>query len=157
MRTWASRSESNCSIATAPLRIGHAGAQPTRHEPARLIPIGDELRVERLLEGTWEPLCDVVLSPQDPVDLLAANWLISTHPASSFRHHLVVSRTQNDIRHLLVDTRLTIRRPNTAAEHRELTAEQLQESLVRDFDLPMNAEWQPLLREIADEGGTLDP
>ena len=133
------------------------GPQPTQHEPARLTPIGDELRVERLLAGTWEPLCDVVLSAQDPADLLAANWLISTHPASSFRRHLVVSRTQDDVRHFLVDTRLTVRKHGESAEHRELDADQLEESIVEDFGLPMRTEWRPLFRELAAARETESP
>jgi N-hydroxyarylamine O-acetyltransferase len=134
---------------TSPMRMDRRGAQPTRHEPVRLAPIGEELRVERLLEGTWEPLCDVVLGPQEPVDLLAAHWLISTHPGSSFRHHLVVSRTQDHVRHVLVDARLTVRRSDGEVEHRELDGNQIEECLVSDFELPVRSEWRPLFAELA--------
>jgi len=144
-----------CTL-TAPLELSQRGPQATRHEPARLVPVGDagngdehaELRLERLLGSEWAPLYDLVLAPQAPVDLLAANWLISTHPASSFRHRLVVSRARDEVRHVLVDTRLTIRRDG-GVEHRELDAAGLERSLREDFGLSVEPGWRALFEELA--------
>jgi N-hydroxyarylamine O-acetyltransferase len=137
-----------CMI-TVPLRMDVTGAQETRHEPARLTPVGDELRMERLFGEVWAPVYDLVLAPQVPVDLAAANWLIATHPASPFRNRLVVSRTQDDVRHVLVDARLTIRPSNGAMEHRDLDADQIEQSLADDFGLPVLPSWRPLLESLA--------
>jgi len=126
------------------------GAQETIHEPARLVALDNgELRIERLLGGEWQPLYDLMLAPQRPVDLWAANWLISTHPASSFHHNLVISRTRDEIRHVLVNTRLTTRRRGADAEHRHLDAAELERSLVEDFGLPMLESLRPLFAELA--------
>jgi N-hydroxyarylamine O-acetyltransferase len=134
---------------TTPLRLEVREAQATRHEPARLTPLHGELRLERLLDGNWTPICDVVAAPQEFVDIVAANWLIATHPASSFRQHLVVSRTQDDIRHVLVDTRLTVRRSDVSVEHNKLDADQIEACLQEVFGLPFEEGWRPALVSLA--------
>jgi N-hydroxyarylamine O-acetyltransferase len=133
---------------TTPLDIGVRGAQETAHEPVRLVPLPGELRIERELGGEWQPLYDLLLAPQEPVDLLAANWLISTHPASTFHEHLVLSRTRDQVRHVLVDARLTTRRAGSV-EHRDLDAIELERSVAEDFGLPIEDCWRPLFTEIA--------
>ncbi|MEA4856145.1 arylamine N-acetyltransferase [Solidesulfovibrio sp.] len=134
---------------TAPLRLGARGAQDTRHEPARLVPANGELRLERLLNGAWTPIFDLSPAPQEFVDIAAANWLIANHPASSFRRHLVVSRTRDDLRHVLVDTRLTVRRAGAAAEHTRLGAGQLEACLRETFGLAVEDRWRPALVALA--------
>lgn len=137
---------------TAPLRMNAGCIQETRHEPARLARVNGELRLERLLGKEWATIYDLVPAPQELVDIVAANWLISTHPASSFRHHLVVSRTEDKVRYVLTDARLTIRRADAPAEHRVLTAGQIAETLAEVFDLPVREEWRPAIAEIASRG-----
>lgn len=127
---------------TTPLRMDVGGIQETRHEPARLTRVNGELRLERLLGDAWAPLYDVVPAPQEFVDIAAANWLIATHPASTFRRHLVVSRTKDDVRHVLVDTRLTVRRQGGSVARRELTADQIEDCLRDDFGLPAQVDWR---------------
>jgi len=134
---------------SAPLDMGFAGPQETLHELARVVPFPGELRIERLLGDEWQPLYDLSLAPLQPVDLLAANWLISKHPASSFHHNLVVSRTRDEVRHVLVNTRLTTRRTGAEVEHRELDAAQLEHSLIEDFGLPIQENLRFLLAELA--------
>jgi N-hydroxyarylamine O-acetyltransferase len=134
---------------TTPLEMNHRGPQQTIHEPVRLVPLEGELRIERQLAGEWQPLYDLLLAPQETVDLLAANWLISTHPASTFHDHLVISRTRDDVRHVLVDARLTTRRTGAEVEHRDLDAAQLERSVIEDFGLPFQESWRPLFAELA--------
>lgn len=134
---------------TAPLRMDVEGIQRTQHEPARLRLVDGELRHERLLGDEWAPIFDVVLAPQKFVDMVSANWLISNHPASTFRQHLVVSRTQDDVRHMLVDTRLTVRRRDATVQHTELTACQIEQCLQDDFGLTVQDDWRPLFAELA--------
>ena len=137
---------------TAPLRMDQGGVQDTRHEPARLSPVNGELRLERLLGGEWTPICDVALAPQQYVDMAAANWLIANHPASSFRHHLVVSRTMDNVRHVLTDRRLTVRRRGAPAEYAELSAGQIETCLGDVFGLPVREEWRPIVAVAAARG-----
>jgi len=148
-RDWLADVGFGSCMLTAPLDLGVSGPQQTTHEPARVVSLQGEVRVERLLGGEWLPLYDLLLAPQKPVDLQAANWLISTHPASSFHQNLVVSRTQDQIRHVLVNTRLTTRRAGAEVEHRELDAAGLEQSLVEDFGLAMQANFRALFKELA--------
>lgn len=138
---------------TAPLRMDCFEPQATRHEPARLAPSGEELRLERFLAGKWIAVCDVVPVPQRAADLMAANWVISQHPSSPFRHRLVVSRTFDDARYVLVDRRLTTRRRGAASEQRTLFEVDLTACLGEVFGLPVVEEWGSLLRELAAEAG----
>jgi N-hydroxyarylamine O-acetyltransferase len=108
-----------------------------------------ELRIERQLGGEWQPLYDLLLAPLEAVDLLVANWLISTHPASSFHENIVISRTGEEVRHVLVNTRLTTRRAGADAEYRDLDAAQLERSVAEDFGLPIQDSWRPLFAELA--------
>jgi N-hydroxyarylamine O-acetyltransferase len=133
---------------TSPLDMNDRSPQETVHEPVRLVPLPGELRIERQLAGEWQPLYDLLLAPQEAVDLLAANWLISTHPASTFHEHLVISRTRDEVRHVLVDARLTTRTAS-GVEHRDLNAAQLEQSVAEDFGLPMQESWRPLFAELA--------
>jgi N-hydroxyarylamine O-acetyltransferase len=133
---------------TSPLDMNDRSPQQTIHEPVRLVPLTGELRIERRLAGEWQPLYDLLLAPQEAVDLLAANWLISTHPASTFHERLVLSRTRDDIRHVLVDARLTTRTAS-GVEHRGLDAAQLEHSVAEDFGLPIQESWRPLFAQLA--------
>ena len=148
-RRWLADVGFGSCMLTAPLDLGLSGPQQTIHEPARVVPLEGESRVERLLGGEWLPLYDLLLAPQKPIDLQAANWLISKHPASSFHRNLVVSRTQDEVRHVLVNTRLTTRRAGAEVEHRELDAAGLEQSLVEDFGIPMQANFRALFSELA--------
>jgi N-hydroxyarylamine O-acetyltransferase len=150
-RDWIADVGFGSCMLTAPLDMGVRGPQQTNHEPARVVPLDGELRVERLLADEWLPLYDLLLAPQKPIDLLAANWLISTHPASSFHQNLVVSRTRDDIRHVLVNTRLTTRRTGAEVEYRDLDAAGLEQALVEDFGIPIQDSFRRLFGELASQ------
>ncbi|HET7545987.1 MAG TPA: arylamine N-acetyltransferase [Polyangiaceae bacterium] len=151
-RDWIADVGFGSCMLTAPLDMAVTGPQETTHEPARIVPLEGELRVERLLGGEWLPLYDLLLAPQRPVDLVAANWLISTHPASSFHQNLVVSRTRDEVRHVLVNTRLTTRRSGAEVEYRDLDAAGLEQSLIDDFGLPIQDNFRRLFSELASPG-----
>jgi N-hydroxyarylamine O-acetyltransferase len=148
-RDWLADVGFGSCMLTAPLDLAVAGPQQTTHEPARVVPLEGELRIERLLTGEWLPMYDLLLAPQKAVDLQAANWLISTHPASSFHQNLVVSRTRDEVRHVLVNTRLTTRRAGAEVEYRELDAAGLEQSLVEDFGLPIQDNFRPLFELLS--------
>jgi N-hydroxyarylamine O-acetyltransferase len=137
-----------CTL-TAPVRLDIAGPQPTLFDPVRLVPVGEELRLEVQLAGEWRPITDLNLAAQHDVDFVSANWFTSTHPDSQFRQHLIVSRIAADARLGLLDNRLVIRRHGAPAEMRVLTAEGLAASLERDFGLPVEAAWRPALARAA--------
>jgi N-hydroxyarylamine O-acetyltransferase len=134
---------------TTPLRMDLRDAQGTAFEPRRLTPVAGELRLEALIGETWAPVCDLVLAPQRPADLEAANWFVSTHPGSAFHGTLVVTRTAERTRWLLTDNRLTIRRTGEDTERRDLDADELERSLAEDFKLAVQPQWRGLLEAVA--------
>ncbi|MEC5387517.1 arylamine N-acetyltransferase [Uliginosibacterium sp. H3] len=134
---------------TTPLRMDVHEAQATHHEAARLVPIDGELRLEYQISGEWLPIYDLVVPAATPADLLAANWLISTHPDSGFHQNLVVTRTRDAIRHVLVNAQLTIRHADGQVERRELDADAIAVSLLDDFGISLRGDWSALLKEAA--------
>jgi len=148
-RDWLADVGFGSSMLTVPLDMSVREPQATIHEPVRLTPLPGELRIERQFGDDWLPLYDLLLAPQEAIDLMVANWAISTHPASSFHEHVVISRTRDDIRHVLVDTRLTTRRTGAEVEHRDLDAAELEQSVVEDFGLPIQETWRPLFADLA--------
>jgi N-hydroxyarylamine O-acetyltransferase len=134
---------------SAPLRMDLHDAQTTHHEAARLIPHDGELRLEFLLAEKWTPIYDLVLAAATFTDLLASNWLISTHPASGFHQNLVVARTRDAVRHVLVNSQLTIRHSNGEVERRTLDADAIAASLQDDFGISLSGDWSGLMKEVA--------
>ena len=78
-----------------------------------------------------------------------ANWYTSTHPASHFRHRLIVTRTTPEARYILAEGRLTVRRPDGSAEKSFLDADQIMEALESVFLLPVEPEWRPIAERAA--------
>lgn len=138
-----------CTL-TAPVRLDVAGPQPTLFDPVRLVPVGEEMRLEVQLSGEWRPIIDLSLTPQLDADFVSANWFTSTHPESQFRQHLIVSRVTAEARLGLLDNRLAIRRRGAPAELRVLSAAGIAEVLAGDFGLPVEEAWRPALARAAD-------
>jgi len=134
---------------TSPIRIDARGTQSTRFEPVRLVEVGDELRLDALIEDVWRPVCQLNFSVQQDADFAGANWFTSTHPSSPFIQRLIVSRTTPETRCSLVDNRLTVRRRDARAEQRILTAAELEVVLQREFGLPVDPAWRPALARAA--------
>lgn len=137
-----------CTL-TAPVRLDLRGPQPTLFDPVRLVPVGEELRLETLLSGQWRPVIDLHLSPQLEADFIGPNWFTSTHPDSQFRRHLIVSRATRTARYALLDNRLAIRPRGAPAEIALLGVEELARCLSRDFGLPVSPAWAPALARAA--------
>jgi N-hydroxyarylamine O-acetyltransferase len=80
-------------VPTAPLRMDTSGPQATQHETFRVIPLGDGLLVQVMLDDEWASLYDFSGSVALDADYEMANWFTSTHPSSHFRQRLSVART----------------------------------------------------------------
>jgi N-hydroxyarylamine O-acetyltransferase len=135
---------------TAPVRLAERGPQRTRHEPVRLVPLpSGELRYEVEISGAWRPVYD--LAPETPleVDLEAANWFTSTHPASAFRQTLIATRATDAARFVLQDGRLTIYRRGASPERRVLDADALEACLAADFGLSPEPAWRDVIETAA--------
>jgi N-hydroxyarylamine O-acetyltransferase len=60
-----------------------------------------------------------------------------------------VARTTPQARHTLLTNRLTIRRANGSSERRFLSADEIEVALSEVFQLPVSADWRPILERAA--------
>ena len=136
-------------VPTAPLRMDVADPQPTQHETFRIVRIGPQWLLQALVDQQWRPVYSIAAEPWFENQYEMANWYTSTHPASHFRHRLIVTRTTPVARHILADGRLTIRHPDGTAEQRFLDTDQILEVLERVFLLPVEPEWRAIAERAA--------
>jgi len=108
--------------------------QATPHEPFRLVPVDDGWRLQARVHDEWKSLYRFDLQRQHPIDYEAANWHLSTHPASHFTTSLVAARAAPDRRFALLNRELAVHRLHGDTERRTLgSADELMEVLRRDF------------------------
>jgi N-hydroxyarylamine O-acetyltransferase len=108
---------------TAPLRLALDVAQPTPHEPFRLVLAPDgALRLQVHVEDAWKSLYRFDLTAQFAIDYEVANYYLSTHPDSHFRHHLFAARSEPGLRYGLFDSQLSIHTVGGASEKRTLSS-----------------------------------
>jgi N-hydroxyarylamine O-acetyltransferase len=122
---------------TAALRLAETGPQQTPHEPRRLLRENGLLYHQVQLGADWHDVCEFTLEEMPPIDRLVANWYTSTHPASHFKHRLLVARASPDGGRITLQNReLTLRRRDGHAEHHTLThPEALLAALAKHFGL----------------------
>jgi N-hydroxyarylamine O-acetyltransferase len=139
------------NVLTAPLRLEPHIAQPTPHEPHRLVPLENGYVLEAFLSGEWKPFYRFTLEPQFPADYEVSNWYLCHHPSSFFRQILIGARATADARYALRNNELAIHR-NNATEKRTLTgAAALRSSLEIDFalQLPESPELSAMLERVS--------
>jgi N-hydroxyarylamine O-acetyltransferase len=112
---------------TGPLRLIADIEQQTPHEPFRLIPVSDAgagpgLTLQTLVGGAWKSMYRFDLHPQHDVDYEAANYYLSTHPASQFRTGIRVARPAPGRRYGLLNNQLTVHDLTRPSERRVLTS-----------------------------------
>jgi len=138
-------------VPTAPLRLDCTEPQPTPHENFRIVPVAGEMQVEALVAGVWEPLYRLCAVVQQDVDFELGNWYTATHPASRFRHELIVTRTTPEARHILSGPQLTVRHRGGGVKRRRLGAKDVERELAERFLLPVEAAWWPLIERACGE------
>ncbi|MGE5723259.1 MAG: arylamine N-acetyltransferase family protein [Sphingomonadales bacterium] len=136
-------------VPTVPLRMDAAAPQETGHETFRVRSTGEGVRVEALVGDRWEALYDLSLEPVLDVDYELGNWFVSAHPQSHFRHVLMAGRVTPGARYTLLNGRFTVRSPGGETERRLLDADALESVLAREFGLPVQPDWRPLIERIA--------
>jgi N-hydroxyarylamine O-acetyltransferase len=141
---------------TTPLRLVPHEAQPTSHEPFRLMPLdgsaGRELVLEARVRDEWRPLYRFDLQPQHTLDYEVASWYLCTHPRSHFLANLIAARTRPGVRHGLRNNVFTTHRVGGASESRTLgTAAEIRDALETTFGitLPESPELEPALARAA--------
>jgi N-hydroxyarylamine O-acetyltransferase len=125
---------------TGALRLQADVAQPTPHEPFRLVQQGDAWRMEALVRDAWMPLYAFDLQPQHAVDYEAPNYYLSTHPQSHFVQHLICARALPGRRLALMNRQFAVHHADGHSERRTLnSADALREVLARDFGIALPA------------------
>jgi N-hydroxyarylamine O-acetyltransferase len=123
------------NVLTAPLRLEPHIAQPTPHEPHRLLPLQNGFVLEASVNGEWKPFYRFTVEPQFPSDYEVSNWFLCHHPDSFFLHMLIAARATPDGRYALRNNELSIHR-KTGTEKRTLAdAAALRSGLEKDFGL----------------------
>ncbi len=95
---------------TSPLRIETGSVQQTMHEPYRLQDRGEELLLQVMVRGEWQPLYEFSTRTEPDVDLQVGSWFVSTHPSSIFVTGLMAALVTDDGRLSLAGRELTCHR-----------------------------------------------
>jgi N-hydroxyarylamine O-acetyltransferase len=123
------------NVLTAPLRLEPHVAQPTPHEPHRLVPLENGFALEALLNEQWMALHRFTLEPQFPADYEVSNWYLCHHPSSFFRQMLIGARVKAEGRYALRNNELVIHRKSGTEKRTLAGALALRSCLEIDFGL----------------------
>jgi N-hydroxyarylamine O-acetyltransferase len=139
------------NVLTAPLRLQPHIAQPTPHEPHRLLPLDSGFVLEASLGGEWKPFYRFTLEPQYPADYEVSNWYLCHHPRSMFRQHLIGARATAEGRYALRNNALAVHRNNTTEKRTLADPAALRSSLEIDFglQLPDSPELAAMLERVS--------
>lgn len=138
-------------VPTAPLRLDSEEPQPTTHETFRLVGDAGELQLQAWIADSWAPVYRLLPEPRLDIDYELANWYTATHPQSHFRHHLIVTRTTPEARHVLLGGRLTVRASDGTSERRFLGPDEIERELTERFLLPVEPDWRPVIERAAQD------
>jgi len=103
-------------LINVPLRLEAERVQASAVSQLRFTKAADVFTLESQLPDGWFPLYRFTLEPQLPADYEPLNWFTATHPASIFRHNLLMERLTPTLRASLLNDRLTLRATSRAAE-----------------------------------------
>lgn len=121
---------------TAPLAFEPGVTQQTPHEPFRIVADGEDFVIEAAVQDAWKPLYRFDLQAQLLPDYELANWYLSNHPSSHFRHNLMAARADTDGRYALLNGQLTVRRTAGRSEKRQLASvDELRDVLTNVFGI----------------------
>ncbi|MGD9511397.1 MAG: arylamine N-acetyltransferase [Geminicoccaceae bacterium] len=121
---------------TAPLALVAGIEQATPLEPFRLVELAGELALQIRQQDGWQTLYRFAPAPQQPIDLVVANWFVATHPESRFVNRLIVARSTESGRMALVDLDHSVQHPGRQPVRRRLAdAAAVPALLEREFGL----------------------
>jgi N-hydroxyarylamine O-acetyltransferase len=125
------------NVLTTPLRLEPQIAQPTLHEPHRLLPLDHGFVLESCLSGEWKPFYRFTLEPQFPSDYEVSNWYLCHHPSSFFLQMLICARAAPEARYALRNNSLVIHRDGQTEKRHLAGAAALRTCLETDFGIRM--------------------
>jgi N-hydroxyarylamine O-acetyltransferase len=149
---WLVEVGNGASTPTAPLQWRYDVEQQTPHGLFRLLREGAETVLqEKKLEGWVSSYC-LSHDPQLPMDFEPGNWWTTAHPTSFYRAYLTCTLAPADVRVLLFNNRLTVRRPGAPDEKHILDADGLGRCLGDVFGMPVDPLWRPHLQRAVELG-----
>jgi len=136
---------------TSALRLTVDVVQETPHEPRRLVREGEwdgfrlrspdaKLYHQVQLDGAWQDVCELTLEEMPEFDREIGNWYTSAHPASHFRHLLLVALATERGRRTLLNRRFTRREGDRVEVHEVATERELIELLGSEFGIRLPAD-----------------
>ena len=116
---------------TSAIRLVVGEEQSTHHEPRRLVSTGswdglarrspDATLFHQVKFGAeWHDVAELTLEEMPTIDREVGNWYTSTHPESTFRQRLMVTRATADGRLTLLNRELTRRGPDGIGHTRRI-------------------------------------
>jgi N-hydroxyarylamine O-acetyltransferase len=142
----------SASTPTAPLQWRYDVAQETPHGDFRLVADGADTVLEEAKPAGWEGSYSLSPDAQLEWDFYPANWWTSTHPSSYFRNNLICTLAPADVRIILFNNRLTVRRVGSADEEQRLDADSLERCLTSVFGMQVETIWRPHLQRAVELG-----
>lgn len=139
------------NVLTAPLRLEPHVAQPTPHEPHRLLPLENGFVLEASWSGEWKPLYRFTMEPQFPADFEVSNWYLCHHPSSFFRQMLIGARATAGGRYALRNNTLAIHRKSKTEKRTLADPAALRSTLENDLalQLPESPELAAMLERVS--------
>ena len=129
-------------LINVPLRLEVASVQSSPVSSMRLTQAADVLTLQSRLPEGWAPLYRFTLEPNLPADYEPLNWFTATHPASIFRHNLLMERLTPTTRANLLNDRLTLRTVGEAPRVQRVASAQEFGQVMREvfgLHLPVSA------------------
>ena len=136
---------------TAPLVLTLDLAQPTSHEPFRIIADDDGYLMQAQIGQNWRSLYRFDLQQQYLPDYEVTNWYLSNHPSSHFVTGLMAARPDTDCRYALRNNQLTIHHLQRDTERRILTTVAEMRAVLEDafhITLPITSELDAALQRL---------
>ncbi|MBB6186758.1 N-hydroxyarylamine O-acetyltransferase [Rhodanobacter sp. MP7CTX1] len=119
---------------TGVLQLEQRLEQVTPHEPFRLLECDGDWYMQARLPAGWKTLYRFDLQQQYPIDYLASNYFLSTHPDSHFVTGLTAARAEPGRRLALRNREFALHTANGETTRRMLrSATEIREVLENDF------------------------
>lgn len=119
---------------TSPIKLELDIEQPTHHELFRIKTIGNDLKLQGLVNGEWKTTYRFNLEEQYPADYKIVCYFLCTHPTSHFTNNLILAKPTQDGRMALNNTKFSFYHLDGSIEKRELTSvEEIKEVITQKF------------------------
>lgn len=137
---------------TGAIRLLPDVPQETPHGRFRLVTAGDEYIQQGEIRGEWRTTYRLSMNEQNASDYLVANWFVSTHPQSRFKHNLMAARADEGRRYTLRNNEFSMYTLDGEIEKSVLSCPSEFRSILQEaflIDLPAHPDLDAVLARIA--------